>query len=106
MPLRRNKGETMMDKLLKGFHINKKVALVVFIIIAALFMFFWNGNPEETPTANETAQEQTADEKDSGLNINIGWSNIAVFGGLVIALGIVKYKKNFKTDKNDLKETE
>jgi high-affinity nickel permease len=99
----------MIDKILERFHINKKVALVVFIIIAALFMFFYNSSTAETPTAAETTQEQTADEgetEDSGFHFNIGWSNIVVLGGLVIALGVVKYKKNLKTDKKDLKETE
>jgi predicted negative regulator of RcsB-dependent stress response len=106
----------MIDKLLKRFHLNKRVALVVFIIIAALFMFFWGSKPTEVPATAETTQNQNAqteqaaadEEKaeDSGFHINIGWSNIAVFGGLVIALGVVKYKKNLKTDKEDLKETE
>jgi Na+/H+ antiporter NhaC len=105
----------MIDNFLKKFNINKKVALVVFIIIAALFIFFTSDKPAEAPATAETSQTQTvqteqtaADEgetEESGLNIHIGWSNIAIFGGLIVALGVVTYKKKLKTDKKNLKET-
>ena len=78
--------------------INPKAMKIIFALVIVGFCLlsniFSDKEPKEQDSNNQTTttSEQT-EEFNFWEEINIGTSNIVVFCGLAIALGVVKYKK-------------
>jgi hypothetical protein len=101
-------GEWFRQKInsVKAFIVtHKPLALLVVLIIVALGVNAWRNWDDERNTA---PTEEVTEQEDDSSRIHLGWSNLAVLGVLIAALGVVKYKKslNVNEDINESKGDE
>lgn len=77
--------------------INPKAMKIIFALVIVGFCLlsniFSDKEPKEQDSTNQTTAVSEQEEFNFWEEINIGTSNIVVFCGLAIALGVVKYKK-------------
>ena len=77
--------------------ISPKVKTIIFAVVIVGFCLlsniFSDKEQKEQDSTNQTTAASEQEEFNFWEEINIGTSNIVVFCGLAIALGVVKYKK-------------
>lgn len=76
--------------------INPKLIKIIFVVVIVGFCLLSNIFSDKEPKEQDSNQTTAASEQEEynfWEEINIGTSNIVVFCGLAIALGVVKYRK-------------
>lgn len=77
-------------------NISPKVKTIIFAVVIVAFCLisnFFSDKEQKEQGNNQTTSASEQEEFNFWEEINIGTSNIVVFCGLAIALGVVKYKK-------------
>jgi C4-dicarboxylate transporter len=76
---------------------HKPLVAIIVLVIIAFGVNAWRKWDDEQ---NAIPSQETAEQEEEAGQIHIGWSNLAVLGVLIAALGVVKYKKSLNTDKD------
>jgi energy-coupling factor transporter transmembrane protein EcfT len=84
---------------------HRQLSAIIILLIIALGVNVWrNWDDKQEAAASQTTVVSETEAKPPPRKFHIGWVNLTLLGGCIVAIAYVKYKKSLRTD-DEIKES-